>query len=115
MSKLRDASHEYLKVRRSLGFKLRAVASALRSFVTFAESENIAYITTDLALRWAQEPHHAQPATWASRLQMVRRFAIWLGASDRRTEVPSAGLLPHRNHRKRPYIYSEAQIKSLIS
>src|SRR5580658_5460737 len=87
MSKLRDASHEYLKVRRSLGFKLRAVASALRSFVTFAERENTAYITTDLALRWAQEPRHAQPATWASRLQMVRRFAIWLGAADRRTEL----------------------------
>lgn len=114
MSKLRDASHEYLKVRRSLGFKLRAVASALRSFVTFAERENTAYITTDLALRWAQEPRHAQPATWASRLQMVRRFAIWLGAADRRTEVPSAGLLPHRYRRKRPYIYSEAQIKRLI-
>jgi integrase len=114
MNKLRDASQDYLQLRRSLGYKLRAVASALRSFVAFAERENASYITTDLVLRWAQEPRHAQPATWASRLQMVRRFAIWLGATDRRTEVPSAGLLPHRYHRKRPYIYSDAQIKKLI-
>jgi integrase/recombinase XerD len=114
MSKLRDASTEYLQLRRNLGYRIRAVASALRSFVAFAECENASYITTDLALRWAQEPLHAQPATWASRLQMVRRFAIWLSASDRRTEVPSAGLLPHRYRRKRPYIYSDAEIKKLI-
>ena len=100
MSKLPDACKEYLQLRRNLGFKLRAVTSALRSFVAFAERENASYITTNLALRWAQEPLHAQPATWASRLQMVRRFAIWLSASDRRTEVPPAGLLPHRYHRK---------------
>jgi integrase/recombinase XerD len=114
MKKLRDASQDYLQLRRSLGYKLRAVASALRSFVAFAERENASYITTDLVLRWAQVPRHAQPATWASRLQMVRRFAIWLGATDRRTEVPPAGLLPHRYQRKRPYIYSDAQIKKLI-
>src|SRR5204862_4333676 len=114
MNKLRDAFKEYLLLRRSLGFKLRAVASALRSFVAFAEHENASYITTDLALRWAQEPRGAQPATWATRLQMVRRFAIWLGATDRRTQVPSAGLLPHRYCRKRPYIYSDVQIKKLI-
>jgi integrase/recombinase XerD len=114
MNKLRDAFQEYLQLRRSLGFKLRAVAFALRSFVAFAERENASYITTDLALRWAQEPVHAQAATWTSRLHMVRRFAIWLNASDRRTEVPAAGLLTHRYRRKRPYIYSDAQIKKLI-
>jgi hypothetical protein len=59
-------------------------------------------------------PGHAQAATWTSRLHMVRRFAIWLSASDRRTEVPAAGLLTHRYRRKRPYIYSDAQIKKLI-
>jgi integrase len=114
MSKLRNASEEYLQLRQNLGYKLRAVTSALRSFVTFAERENAPHITTKLALRWAQEPLHAQPATWASRLQMVRRFAIWLSASDRRTEVPPAGLLPHRYHRKRPYIYCDAEIDKLV-
>src|SRR4029077_11092651 len=93
---------------------LRSVASALRSFIAFAERENVSYITTDLALRWAQEPLHAEPATWASRLQMVRRFAIWLSASDPRTQVPPAGLLPHRYGRKRPYIYSDAEISKLL-
>src|SRR5437762_3323291 len=55
---------------------------------------------TDLALRWALQPPSAQAATWASRLGVVQRFAVWLRASDRRTEVPPAGLLPCRYRRK---------------
>src|SRR5437870_10386711 len=45
---------------------------------------------------------------------MVRRFALWLSASDPRTEVPPAGLLPHRYARKRPYIYRDTEIQKLV-
>jgi integrase len=45
---------------------------------------------------------------------MIRRFAIWLSATDRRTEVPPLGILPHRYRRQAPYIYSDAEIKKLI-
>jgi len=114
MSKLREACKEYLQLRRNLGCKLRGVDSVLRSFVDFAERENASFITTDLALRWAQQPSHVQPATWASRLRMVRQFAIWLSASERRTEVPPVGLLPYRYDRKRPYIYSDVEIAKLV-
>lgn len=114
MSKLRDAAKEYLQLRRNLGCKLRCTGGALRDFVDFADCANASHITTDLALRWAQEPRQAQPATWALRLGMVRRFAVWLSASDPRTEVPPAGLLPHRFERKRPYIYSDAEIIKLV-
>ena len=114
MSTLREASQKYLELRRNLGFQLRGPRSALRSFVAFAEREGVSCITTDLALRWAKEPADAQPSTWASRLRMVRRFAIWLSATDRRTDVPPLGLLPHRYRRQRPYIYSDAEINKLI-
>lgn len=114
MSKLRDAANEYLQLRRNLGCKLRCTGGALRAFVDFADRAKAAYITTELALRWAQEPRQVQPATWALRLGMVRRFASWLSASDPRTEVPPAGLLPHRFERKRPYIYSDMEIIKII-
>jgi len=114
MSKLHDALTQYIELRRNLGSKLRGVDSALRSFVAFAERENASYITADLALRWAKEPLHVQPATWASRLQMVRRFAVWLSATDRRTEVPPLGLFPHRYRRKKPYLYSDDEINQLV-
>jgi integrase len=114
MSTLREAAEEYLLLRRKLGSKLRGVAGLLQSFVAFAEQEGACYVTTDLARRWAQQPAHAQPATWAWRLRVVRRFALWLSASDRRTEVPPVGLLPGRYRRQRPYIYSAAEIEGLV-
>jgi integrase len=114
MSTLREASEQYLQLRRKLGYQLRGVARLLRSFVTYAEREGAAHVTTDLALRWAQQPAGAQPATWASRPRVVRRFAVWLSASDPHTQVPAAGLLPWRYRRKRPYIYSDAEIEGLV-
>lgn len=114
MRTLRDAVKEYLQLRRALGCKLRCTGSGLRDFADFAERAHASYITTELALRWAQEPRHVHPATWALRLGMVRRLAVWLSASDPRTEVPPAGLLPHRFGRKRPYIYSGAEIENLV-
>src|SRR5271154_2307545 len=107
MSQLHEAVKEYLELRRSLGYLLRVPGRLLRSFATFAEREKATHITADLALRWAQQPADARPTTWAVRLQTVRRFAIWLSASDRRTEVPPTGLLP--------YVYSDAEIASLVS
>jgi integrase/recombinase XerD len=114
MSTLREASQEYLQLRRQLGCKLRGADRMLQSFVAFAEREQASHVTTDLALRWAQQPPQVQPATWAWRLRLVRRFAIWLSASDRRTEIPPVGLLPYRYGRKRPYLYSDVEIENLV-
>ena len=115
MSNLQDRLDEYLTVRRSLGYELRAPARCLRKFVALADREGADYITTELALRWATLPTDAQPATWAARLGMVRRFAAWCKASDPRTEVPPKGLLPHRYRRTQPHIYGDAEIERVVS
>jgi integrase/recombinase XerD len=114
MSQLRQAVEQYLQLRRSLGFELSAPGRLLHNFAAFAEREEATHLTVDLALRWAQQPADAKPATWAVRLQTVRRFAVWLAALDGRTEVPPNGLLPYRYERKRPYLYSDTEIANLI-
>jgi len=114
MSTLRDALRKYLELRRSLGFKLQSNEYVLRSFVVFAEREGASHITTALALRWTKESPQVQPATWAGRLCTIRLFAIWLSATDRRTEVPPAGILPHRYRRQRPYIYTDVEIDKIV-
>lgn len=114
MSALAGALKKYLRLRRNLGSKLQGVDRVLQDFVAFVEREGSSYIRTDLALRWAQQPVHVQPITWASRLRLVRGFAIWLSATDRRTEVPPEGLLPYRYQRQPPYIYSDAEIAAMI-
>ena len=114
MSELRQAIRQYLALRRSLGFELREAETVLHRFVSFAEREGAAYITTDLVRRWMSEPSKAQPATWASWVAMVRRFARWWSATDPRTEVPPEALAPGRLRRKPPYIYSDEEIARLV-
>src|SRR3954467_8142947 len=114
MSTLRQASEQYRQRRRNLGCKLSGVGCLLEDFVAFAEREGASHVTTDLALRWAQQPAGVQPATWASRLRIVRRFALWLSAADRRTEVPPPVLRPGRYLRTQPYIYSDAEIRERV-
>ena len=45
----------------------------------------------------------------------MRLFAQWLSSIDPAHEVPPRGLLPDRSQRSRPYIYSEAEIASIIA
>ena len=59
MSTLAGALKKYLQLRRNLGSKLQGADRILRNFVAFAKREGSSHITTDLALRWAQEPLEA--------------------------------------------------------
>lgn len=115
MSQLQKEMEEYLAVRRALGFKLRDAGRALHNFVAFMDQAQAPVITTKLALQWAQQPVCAQPAHWATRLGMVRRFAQYLSAIDPQTEIPPQGLLPYRFCRKPPYIYNQNEIIQLIN
>jgi integrase len=115
MRPLHTAAEEYLALRRGLGVTSRTPAALLRRFVAFVEAADRDVITRELAVQWAMLPATAQPATWAWRLGIVRRFAAWRQAADPQTEVPPAGLLPHRYHRRRPYVYRDDEIASLLA
>ena len=114
MSLLQTALDEYLAVRRALGHKLLLEGRLLRRFIEFAKHARADYITTELALKWATQPAHAQPAQWANRLGMVRRFARYCLPNDPRTVVPPPDLLPHRYRRVAPYIYGDQEIIRLL-
>ena len=114
MSSLQTALDEYLAVRRALGHKLLLEGRLLRRFIEFAKHARADYITTELALKWATQPAHAQPSQWANRLGMVRRFARYCLPNDPRTVVPPPDLLPHRYRRVAPHIYSDQEIIRLI-
>ena len=114
MTALRKAVHEYLALRRSLGFKLHKAGKALPAFVTFMAQHRASVITSQLALTWAQQPTTVQPAEWAYRLSIVRGFARHRSATDPRTEIPPDGLLPYRPKRARPYLYSDEEIRRLL-
>jgi integrase len=115
MSALAQELDRYLAIRRSLGYDLRSSARILHRFITFAEQQGAEHLTTDLFLRWREAFGHARQATWAARLGMVRRFTQWLHGLDPRHEVPPSALIPGRQRRSRPYIYSPEEIRRLIA
>ena len=114
MSPLRAALHDYLRIRRRLGFELRADGRLLERFVDFAERAGARHITTELALAWARQPQDAHPHRWRQRLGMVRAFARYVATIDPSSEVPAEDLLPATRQRVPPYIYSQDEIAALM-
>lgn len=114
MVSLEKSLTEYLKLQRTLGFKLKDADRFLRSFISFLKDNRSSIITTKLAFQWATQPANAQSMYHASRLCMVRHFAQYRITQDPRTQIPPAELLPFRYNRKTPYIYTDKEIKRLL-
>ena len=113
MSSLRELAEDYLRMRRSLGYKLEISGWQLEKFVTYLEQAEAATITIENALAWATSTG-ADPSYWAQRLSVVRQFARHLHTIDPACEVPSARLLPYRAPRAIPYLYEPEEITALM-
>jgi integrase/recombinase XerD len=114
MSALEQHLRGYLAVRRALGYKLARAEKLLAQFLAFLDERDENVITTALALEWATLPT-ATGSNWhRHRLTVVRGFAAHLHALDPAHEVPSADLLPARKQRAVPYLYSDAEVRTLM-
>lgn len=115
MSTLRDYLRDYLALRRALGFRLVESECFLKSFCTFMENRGETIVTAQLALDWATAPAGIRPTSWAGRLTTVRQFTGYLQGFEPRTQIPSTRLLPFRPKRSKPYLYSQHEIRHLMT
>jgi integrase len=115
MTDLKAAVDSYLALRRGLGFTLQDHRRVLPDFVDYLDRHGAEHISTELALAWATRPENVSPVWWRQRLSMVRGFAQYLRTIDPATEVPPDDLLPARQPRIAPYLYSDADIDALMS
>jgi integrase len=114
MSTLSTSLTDYLRLRASLGFKMKEATRELPQFLSFLDQQGARLITTKLAVQWAVRPKSAKPRYWAQRLTLVRGFARYQSGIDARTEIPPSGLLPYGNGRRRPHIYTANEIQQLL-
>ena len=98
MNTLRQAAREYLAMRHSLGFKLCKCGKRLLDLVTFMEQRSASYITLALALAWANSERMLIRIP-GRNVRYVRILARHRSATDTRTQVQPAGLLPFRQKR----------------
>jgi integrase/recombinase XerD len=115
MTRFADHVNDYLRLRRSFGFKLEEHERLLRKFAAYLDDLGAEVVTTERALAWALEREvptgSVVPAT---RLLVVRGFARYMSGLDPRTEIPPTQLIPARRQRRTPFVYSRADIAALM-
>lgn len=115
MSALREALADYLRLRRSLGYKLERHEKLLDQFIVYLDDAGVDTVTTEHALAWAQLSDSFDGNWWAHRLSVVRGFATYLHTVDPAAEVPARDLLPWQPRRASPYLYSHSDISAVVS
>jgi integrase/recombinase XerD len=112
--RLRELVADYLRVRRSLGYKQEYAERLLFAFVDYLQAVDAPAATVEHALGFATAPPGASPRWQALRLSAVRCFARWAHLQEPSVGVPAARLLPTRATRAAPYIYSQTEIAELL-
>ena len=115
---LRARVRQYLRERRRLGFQLRSMGYALRSFAHHVDKlENPGPLTVEMMAEWARRDRAGSndPRTWARRLKILRPFTRWLQQFEPRTEVPDDAIFGRVGERLTPHIYSEQELVDLLA
>ena len=114
---LSQHAQRYLRERRRLGFQLRSMGHALRSFTRYVDRlKPCRRVTLELMAEWARRDrgHSDDPRTWARRLKILRPFTRWLQQFEPRTEVPDDTVFGPVGERVAPHIFSEQEIAELV-
>jgi integrase/recombinase XerD len=114
MSALDAHVHDYLRLRRGLGFKLKPEGRLLPQLVAYLDAAGASTVTSELAIAWARLPVGVQPIQWAHRLSAARAFAAYLKTIDSATEVPPPDVFGARQRRRAPYLWSPDDVCRLL-
>lgn len=115
MSGLEAHLGDYLRLRRSLGYRLEREEQWLRQLLEHLQAAGSDSLTSDLTISWARRPATAEPRYWAQRLGCARKFAAYLHAIDNSTQIPPTGVFPAPRHRPAPYLWTAEQIELLVN
>ena len=114
MSTMTEAAQQYLRLRRSLGYKLEVPGRLVLSFAGHLDALGIAHVTADAAAAWATAPRNAEPYWHWLRMSAARGFTVYLHSLDSRHQVPPSDMLPRQYTRPAPYLFSDDEIAALI-
>jgi integrase len=115
---LRARVRQYLRERRRLGFQLRSMGYALRSFAHHVDNlESPGPFTVEMMAAWARRDRAGSndPRTWARRLKILCPFTRWLRQFEPRSEVPDDAIFGRSGERLTPHIYSEQELVDLLA
>lgn len=115
MSPLQTALRDYLQLRRALGHQLEESGRQLMLFVAYLDEIGAETVTMDAVLAFVFDPSLNQASIVPSRrATAVRGFARYLSGMDAATEIPPAGLAPHRSQRRTPHLFSADDVAAVV-
>lgn len=109
---LRTSIDNYLRLRRAVGFQLKAEESILHCFAHWASQRDENYVRSQMATEWAVTAR--SPWQRERRLRTVAAFARHARTEDPRHEVPATSVFARRHQRPKPYIYSPQELRWLL-
>ena len=116
MSELRCHAEDYLRLRRSLGFKLTArTARCSRSSSTTSRPPTRRRSRPSWPSPLPSSRRASSRSVWAHRLSMVRGFARYMQAIDPTTEIPPHDVFAARYQRPTPYLWQETEVLDLMA
>ena len=108
-----DNVERYITFKRHLGYKFDQAARTLRAFADESDACSDGLIRATAVIDWARKASTTGQAR--IRLQVVRDFAVWLHAEDRRHEVPSrVAFGPAPQRRPSPHLLTTVRVKEIM-
>lgn len=112
---LRKYAEDYLNLRARRGYQPGDTRWVIRNYLDHLDGQGCACITIADALAWSCLPEHVSPVWHNERLGIIRGFAIYVHAIDPdAADLIPARLVPGRRDRVTPYLYTAAQVTSLM-
>lgn len=102
----------HIALHHATGYLFRKQSILLRNFARHAEARGDQFVRAATALEWAAKGPTV--GTRHGRLEVVRRFARLVRAEDQRHEVPPSGTFGPPSPRRKPYIFSSEEIRTLL-
>lgn len=111
---MQDRVSAYLHYRRQLGYHLKIEGAQLVRFAEFADQRgHQGSLTLAIVLAWTSASR--RPLGPARRLEVIRPFAKYCQLFEPDTVIPSAGLHGPGHRRLPPHIYTDEELRALLS
>lgn len=112
---LAETAERYFALRRKLGYALRTERDEVLLFAHEMDALRRRAITLPLVVAWARSAPHGTERYAAWRYGCVRRFLTVASCTRRGTVVPPPGYLGRPFGRRRPHIYTDAEMCDLLA
>ncbi|MBI5066947.1 MAG: tyrosine-type recombinase/integrase [Deltaproteobacteria bacterium] len=106
---------DHFSWRRKLGFKLRGERDEVLRFARYVDNSRCREVTLKTVVDWARATPQGSARYAAQRYEAVRRVLACIAAKRPGTPFLPPGYLGPQHRRRSPYVYSDAEVDSLMN